>query len=163
MTEDAERAYRKALFILERRDHTQAELQKKLQDKEFSQDSILLAIDRLKEYGFINDRRFVEQYLRYHCLGKSKRVLSMKLLQKGIGTELFDSVYEELKAELACEPELEALQQALKAALRKAERKGYSPDELPQEERNRIVAALYRKGFSVVKIQAELRKAAESF
>ena len=163
MTEEAERAYRKALFILERRDHTQAELQKKLQDKDFSQESVEVAIDRLKEYGFINDRRFVEQYLRYHCLGKSKRVLSMKLLQKGIRPELFDSVYEELKAELACEPEQEALQQAIKAALRKAERKGCSPENLSKEEKNRIIAALYRKGFSVTKIQAELRKAVESF
>lgn len=163
MTEEAERAYRKALFILERRDHTQAELQKKLHDKEFSKESIAVAIERLKEYGFINDRRFTEQYLRYHYLGKSKRVLSMKLLQKGIRTELFESVYEELKAELEDEPEQEALRQAVKAALRKAERKGYSVESLPKDEKNRMISALYRKGFSVTQVQMELNKAVESY
>ena len=162
MTEEAGRAYRKALFILERRDYTQAELQRKLLDKGFSSESITEAIDKLKEYDFINDRRFVEQYLRYYCFGKSKRVLSMKLLLKGIPTELFDVVYEELKTELECEPEQEALQQAVNAALRKAERKGYALDALPSEEKNRIVAALYRKGFPVAKIQHELRKATVS-
>jgi len=163
MIEEAEQAYRKALFILERRDHTQAELQKKLQEKEFSQESIALAMERLKEYGFIDDRRFTEQYLRYHSVNRSKRVLSMKLLQKGICTELFDSVYGEMKEEFGTDPELEALKKAVETMLRKAERKGYSVENLPRDEKNRMMAALYRKGFAVTRIQAELDKAVESY
>lgn len=163
MNEEAERAYRKALFILERRDHTQAELQKKLQNKEFSQESIELAMERLKEYGFIDDRRFTAQYLQYHSMNRSKRVLSMKLLQKGICIELFDSVYEEMKDELGIEPEQEALKNAVDTMLRKAERKGYSVEDLPQDEKNRMVAALYRKGFAVTQIQSELMKAVKSY
>ena len=163
MTEDAERAYRKALFILERRDHTENELQKKLHDKEFSQESITEALERLKEYGLVDDRRFTEQYLRYHYTEQSKRVLSMKLLRKGIRTELFDSVYSEIAAESESNPELEALQKALGAALRKAERRGCSAEELSQDEKNRIIAALYRKGFALSLIQTELKKTVESF
>ena len=162
MSEDAEQAYRKALFILERRDHTEKELQKKLRDKDFSQECIAVAMERLKEYGLIDDRRFTEQYLRYRSVNHSKRVLSMKLLQKGIHTELFESVYEELKRESGTEPEQEALKQAVEALLRKAERKGYSVGNLPNDEKNRMVAALYRKGFSVTRIQAELNKAVEA-
>lgn len=163
MEKEAESAYRKALNILERRDYTQAELQNKLKDKGFTSETIAAVVERLKDYGLINDRRFAEQYLRYHYLEKSKRVLSMKLLQKGIHPEIFESVYEELKEELDGEPEQEALRQAVKAALRKAERKGCLVNELSGDERNRIVASLYRKGFSVAKIQTELNKAVELF
>jgi len=163
MTEEAERAYRKSLFILERRDHTESELQKKLHDRGFSQESIEEAMQRLKEYGLINDRRFTEQFLRYHHTEQSKRLLSIKLLRKGIRAELFDSVYSELMMELETNPEQEALQKALSAALRKADRRRGFVGELPLEERNRIIMSLYRKGFPISRIQAELKKAVESF
>lgn len=163
MTEEARRAYQKALFLLERRDHTEAELRQKLKNKEFTQDSIDVTIERLKEYKFIDDRRFAEQYLRYHMGEQSRRTLSLKLLQKGIRSDLFEAVYGELASEFEVSPEQEALEKAVGVALRKSERKGFSVSSLPQEEKNRIIASLYRKGFSVGKINAELNKAAESF
>lgn len=162
MAEEAERAYQKALFLLERRDHTEAELRQKLKNKDFLQNSIDTAIERLKEYKFIDDRRFTQQYLRYHMGEQSRRSLAMKLLQKGIRSDLFEAVYGELMSELDVSPEQEALEKAVRAALRKSERKGYSINCLPKEEKNRIVASLYRKGFAVGKINAELDKAAES-
>ncbi len=163
MAEEAERAYQKALFLLERRDHTEAELRQKLKNKDFLPESIDKVIERLKEYKLIDDRRFTEQYLRYHMGEQSKRTLSMKLLQKGIRADLFDSVYGELASEFDVCPEQEALDKAVRAALRKSERRGYSITCLPKEEKNRIVASLYRKGFAVGKINTELDKAAESF
>ncbi len=163
MAEEAERAYQKALFLLERRDHTEAELRQKLKNKDFLPESIDMVIDRLKEYNFIDDRRFTEHYLRYHMGEQSRRTLSMKLLQKGICADLFDTVYGELVSEFDVSPEQEALEKAVRAALRKSERKGYSITYLPKEEKNRIVASLYRKGFAVGKINTELEKAVESF
>ena len=163
MTEEMGRAYQKALFLLERRDHTEAELRQKLKDRDFQPESIDAVIERLKEYSFIDDRRFTEQYLRYHMGEQSRRTLSMKLLQKGIRADLFDEVYNGLVPEFDISPEKEALEKAVGAALRKAERKGYSLGCLPKEERRRIVASLYRKGFAVGMINAELDKAAESF
>lgn len=162
MTEETERAYRRALFVLERRDYTSAELQRKLMDKEFSEESISLAMDKLIEYGLIDDRRFTEQYLRCHYEQYSRRVLSMKLLKKGIQTELFDMVYSQMTSELDTNPEEEALRKAVCVAVRKAERKGYSKVCLPADEKNRIIASLYRKGFSVGLINSELNKTAES-
>ena len=162
MSEEVERAYRKALFLLERRDYTQTEMQKKLLDKEFSTESIAVVLERLKMYGFIDDRRFTEQYLRYRAASQSKRNLSMKLLQKGINAELFSLVYEELLEENDIAPEQEALTKAVEVALRKAARKGYDVENLSRDEKNRIIASLYRKGFSVANIQSQLNKAVKS-
>lgn len=161
MAEETERAYQKALYMLERRDYTETEIRQKLRMKEFQPDVIEQVVIRLKEYGLVNDRRFAEQYVRYHYTDYSRRVLSMKLLQKGIKEELFESVYNDLKTEFDMNPETEALQRALESALRKAERKGFSRIELPNEEQKRIIASLYRKGYSISQINYELKKTVE--
>lgn len=161
MAGEAERAYQKCLYMLERRDYTESELRRKLKIKEFEPEAIDGAILRLKEYGFVNDRRFAEQYLRYHYTEYSRKMLSMKLLQKGIKAEMFDEVYEQMLKESDDSPEREALCRVIETALRKAERKGLSRYELPADERNRIIASAYRKGFSVSQINSELIKAVE--
>lgn len=162
MAEDTERVYQKALYILERRDHTEAEMRKKLKDREFPQDVIDYVLEQLVSYGLINDRRYAEQYIRYHGPENSKRVLSMKLLRKGIKADLFEAVYTEVTEELGMNPEQEALEQAVLSALRKAERSGAVPTDLSREERDKIIASLFRKGFSVGKIKSELNKAVKS-
>ncbi len=162
MKDTSEAAYRKALFLLERRDYTEAELQRKLKEKEYTQECIAFAMAKLKEYGFVDDRRFTEQYIRYHYEAYSRRVLAMKLHRKGIQTNLFDLVYQEIASELEVNPEEEALKKAVCAAIRKAERKGYSADAMPPEEKRRIVSSLFRKGFSIEKINKELTKIPES-
>lgn len=163
MAEDIKRAYQKALNFLERRDYTEAEMRQRLKDKEFSSDVVQAVIERLTEYGLINDRRFTEQYLRYHGHTYSKRILSMKLYQKGIRSELFEAVYSEIIDELGINPEKEALRKAVQTALRKAERNGMEIDSLTQEEENKIIASLFRKGFSIAQIRYELQKAVESY
>lgn len=162
MAEDTERVYQKALYILERRDHTESEMRKKLKDREFPQDVIDYVLEQLVSYGLINDRRYAEQYIRYHGSENSKRVLSMKLLRKGIKADLFEAVYAEVTEELGMNPEQEALEQAVLSALRKAERSGAVPTDLSREERDKIIASLFRKGFSVGKIKSELNKAVKS-
>jgi len=163
MAEEIKRAYQKALCFLERRDYTEAEMRQKLKDREFSSDVVEPVLERLMEYGLINDRRFTEQYLRYHGNDYSKRILSMKLYQKGIRSELFEAVYSEMIEELGTNPEKEALQKAVRAALRKAERKGTSIGSLTQEEQNKMIASLFRKGFSITQIRYEMEKAVESY
>lgn len=162
MMGEAEQAYRRALFLLERRDYTEHELHTKLKDKGFSEESISLTISKLKEYNLIDDKRFTEQYLRFHYEKYSKRMLAVKLLRKGICSELFDSVYNDIYSEINRNPEDEALENAIASALRKAERKGYSVSNLPPEEERRIISSLYRKGFSIGRINSVLNRKTES-
>ena len=49
------------------------------------------------------------------------------------------------------------------AALRKAERRGAEIHALTSEEQNKIIASLFRKGFSINQIRYEMKKAVESF
>lgn len=162
MTDEIKRAYQKALFLLERRDYSEAEMRQKLKEKDFSLDTIEVVLERLIAYGFINDRRFTEQYLRYHSNAYSKRILSMKLFQKGISSDLFETVYSNMSEEFGRSPEEEALEKAVSAALRKAERRGAEIHALTPEEQNKIIASLFRKGFSINQIRYEMKKAVES-
>lgn len=163
MTDEIKRAYQKALYLLERRDYTEAEMRQELKDKAFSLETIAVVSERLRAYGFIDDRRFTEQYLRYHSNSYSKRILSMKLSQKGISSELFETVYSEMSEEFGRSPEKDALENAVSAALRKAERRGAEIHDLKPEEQNKIIASLFRKGFAINQIRHEMKKAVESF
>ena len=75
---------------------------------------------------------------------------------------MFESVYLEVADELGMNPEQEALEKAVLSALRKAERSGAVLTDLSREERDKIIASLFRKGFSVGKIKSELNKAVKS-
>lgn len=55
------RAYQRALYLLDYRDYTYAEMLKKLMVSYKSERLCLAVMDRLKEHGFIDDERYAER------------------------------------------------------------------------------------------------------
>lgn len=129
------RAKQKAMALLKRMDRTEQELRLKLKQTKYPEVSIETAIDYVKSYHYIDDRRYVENYIRYKKGTKSIRIIEMELKQKGIDKELIREVCEE---ESVCDDE------ALKKAIRK---KVKNWEELDYVERRKVFAYLYRKGF----------------
>lgn len=88
------KAYEYALNLLSRRDYTSSEIEKRLKDKEFSSNTIVKVIEKLKVYGIINDIRYIEKYV--HDSQKIKRYGIRKVLynleSKGIEKSLFENV-----------------------------------------------------------------------
>ena len=145
-----------ALRYLERKDYTVTELKQKLLRKEYSEQEIEAVIVKLSELRFLDDSRYAESYIRCHYENYSSRMLSMKLQQKGILKDLFLSAYDKVCEEFGVEPEQEALKNAVEAALRKVKRQGQTWATLPDKEKERIVGALYRKGFTIHQIRKVL-------
>lgn len=61
---DYQRAYRKALDALARREHSTQELQRKLGSAGFAADIVEPLLSELREQGLQSDTRFAEAYLR---------------------------------------------------------------------------------------------------
>jgi len=81
---------------------------------------------------------------------KSKRIIRMQLLQKGVKSELIDMLF--LK-----EYSKEGVEDAEIAAIRKAiTKKTKAPDTLTFQEKQKLMASLYRKGFDISKINQVL-------
>lgn len=57
-------AYANSLRLLAMREHSEFQLSKKLEQREFDEIEISEAIDKLKSEGYLSDTRFAESYLR---------------------------------------------------------------------------------------------------
>ena len=78
-------------------DRTEAQLREKLLKAEFEPEFIEQAIAYVKSYGYLDDERYVRNYIEYRQSQKSKRQIEQELLyRKGVSKDLIEKVYEEL-------------------------------------------------------------------
>ncbi len=124
---------------MERMERTEAQLRDKLLQAEFEPELVEQAIAYVKSYGYLDDERYVRNYIEVRQSQKSRRQLEQELqYRKGVPKELIQKVYEEL------EPADE------KVLIRRLlEKKYYDPQTCEERERQRLIASLLRKGFQM--------------
>ena len=87
------KAYQTALSYLSRAQRTTEEVRRYLLRKGFDDEEIDKAILKLTQIGYLNDEKYLENYLGS---GKSQKYgyarLKLKLLQKGINPELLKNI-----------------------------------------------------------------------
>jgi regulatory protein len=136
-TEEYQKCLSKTYDYISRRLHSEKELKTKLRGK-FSSQNIHKAIDKLKELGYINDRKFAEMWVEQRQISRGKYVLNQELIKKGVDKELIAEVL----AEKANDPENE-FEIASNLAIKKL-KEGMSKDEVYLK----IGGYLSRRGFS---------------
>lgn len=73
------------LYLLSKREYSEAQLRQKLKLKEYELEEIEQAIARAKESNWQSDERFCASYVRYRALqGYGPRRLRQELRQKGV-------------------------------------------------------------------------------
>jgi len=88
------KAKKKAMDLLTVRDRTENELRRSLKTSHFTEDIIKLAIAYVNQYNYLDNKRYVENYLTYRSEGKSLKMLKYELKEKGIPETLFMEVLE---------------------------------------------------------------------
>ena len=139
------RAYNKAVDLLSRRDHSRKELLDKLRQKGYGEYAVE-AIEKLNDYGYIDDRRFAqifaEELVRLKSYGK-KRV-EQELYRKGVERDIICEVISE------CDFPSEKLAEII-------ERK-YSRYLNDEKGVNKTVNALLRLGYTYTEIRDAIRE-----
>ncbi|ROR22355.1 regulatory protein [Mobilisporobacter senegalensis] len=130
------RAKQKALAILKYMDRTEAELGSKLKQAYYTDEIIKRTIEYVKSYHYIDDERYISNYIQSKKSTKSKKQIQAGLYQKGIDKNLIEECFES---------ELESDEVALQKAIHK---KTDNPENLSFEEKQKLIASLCRKGFS---------------
>ena len=94
-----------ALFYLGFRNRTERELKKYLEKKEYDSNEIHEAINRLKELNYIDDSRFIENYLISHYKSsiKSRKEIYFKLLNFDLDRELIDLAFDQMDSNIEFE------------------------------------------------------------
>ena len=78
----------KALRLLAQREHSRAELTRKLAARTEDQEEIPALLDHLEQVGLLSDRRFAESFVRAHAARSGMARLRYELRLKGVADEV---------------------------------------------------------------------------
>lgn len=128
---------------------TSKEIYDKLLELGFSTEIINRVIADLEQLEYINDEEYAKKFIESNKKSKkiSKSMIKLKLKNKGIDGEIIEKYLEKLAVS-----DFDAIEKVLI-------KKKFS-DDLPFEEKNRILAYCVRKGFSldeVLKVIKEIK------
>jgi regulatory protein len=139
-------AMRKAMHLLMNRDRSEQELRDRLAQAGFEEPETEEALAYVKSYGYVNDRRYAENYVISAGGKKSRRMLRSFLEEKGVADDLIEAALDQLP-----EDETELVTGLL---LKKAG----PPHSMDEKELRRVFAYLARKGFTSSDIWRALRE-----
>ena len=97
--------FNRGLSILAKSMKSEKMLKDFLRVKGYPLECIDRAVDKLKEYGYIDDESFCENYIAVNSFSKSRRKLKYELLSKGIDEQIIEdkmSNFEDEKEEDLC-------------------------------------------------------------
>ena len=139
------RARRHALGLLAKKDMTQKELVEKLEKSLNDSRSIAAAMAFVTEHGYIDDARYVEDYIYSHKGKKSFLQIKEVLLRKGVEGDIIRRVMEEEGQQSA---------EDIRPLVEKYARKF---TELDYTSTRKILMHFGRKGYSIHTVQEILR------
>ena len=144
-----------ALNLLSRRDHSEAELRRKLSPKGFSAEALDETMTRLKDAGYLDDKRFAQCFAEAairNGRGYGFR-LRLELSRRGIPDEVVEETLAALDAEY---DEITTLSELM---ARKFE--GFDPHQAEERQKRRVISYFQRRGFSLAAIVRVFRDRGE--
>jgi regulatory protein len=135
------RAKLRAMHLLQKQDYTERKLREKLNDGCYPECCIDEAIEYVKSYHYIDDRRYAVDYVQYYMSLRSRNRIEMDLMKKGITRDLIQEVMDSSYSCADPQIEVQQVQELLK-------KKHYDPENQDLKEKQKMMAFLYRRGFS---------------
>lgn len=140
------RAKLRSMNLLKSRAYTEYQIREKLRQGLYPEEAIDEAVEYVKSYHYIDDRRYAKDYIVYYSESRSRGRIERDLFQKGINKELIRTVYEEDLSGENLPDEVPLMEKWL-------EKKSYDKETADYREKQKMGAFLYRKGFSLDNIE----------
>ena len=146
---DCLQARKKALQLLEYKDRTVKGLSDRLRQAGFSDEAVRDAVCYMASFGYLNDERYAENYIRFHHAGSSRKKLTAQLSRLGVDIHTVAQAWETVMLDESHDE---------RAQLRHLMEKKYGskPTSDPVELRRRI-GYFARRGFEYEDIMAVLQ------
>lgn len=155
------RAKKRALNLLGKQPYTRQAMRKKLETDGYPVTVIDTVMEYLEGFHYLEDQQFGQDYAFYWICRMSERELVRKMQQKGFDRETIRDSIETAKQRLE-EEAAEAGEQSEKAeitAIRNFLRKKVDGHEtLDDTKKQKLIMALFRKGFQLSDIKQVLRE-----
>ena len=140
-----------AMHLLEDMDRTEAGLREKLRRAMYTEKAVEGAVEYVRSFGYLDDGRFAENFVRSRKNLKSRKEIRALLAQKGVPSEQIEAAFEICYGE-------EDEQAAAAALLRK---KKFDPDSADEDKLRKICAYLGRKGFGYETVRQVIQNYSE--
>ncbi len=152
LVEDFEKYYIMAANFLSYRSRSEKEIRDKLKSKNAKEDIIEKVVATLKEQKFVNDEQFAREWIRSRTTYrmKSKRIIKIELLKKGIDKDIIDKVMAEGDEETGPVNDLEQARKLVESRI--VRYKGMTKYEIYQK----LGGFLSRRGFDWETIKAAI-------
>lgn len=136
--EQKEEAYRSALYMLETKARTKAELSRALKRKGFEPEVIAGCVDRLESRRMVDDAAYAKRYTEQRASGqrKGRMLIRQELMQRGVGKADVDQALGELDSRIE-----------ESAALSLARKKWPSTKGNDRERKMKLLGLLMRRGY----------------
>lgn len=144
------RAKLRAMNLLMKKEYTEYELRKKLNDGEYPEKVIDEAIEYIISYKYIDDLKYATDYITAHEDTRSRRRIEQDLINKGISKTTLERAWFEWE-KLGGEQNEESMIKKL------LEKRKYNPETANIKERQKTYAFLMRKGFNSDIVQKMLK------
>ncbi|MBW6510929.1 MAG: recombination regulator RecX [Desulfuromonadaceae bacterium] len=141
-----------ALRLLTVRDRSESELLRRLREKKFPDDEIAAALERCRDFGYLDDRHFALNRARM-LLREGRAVgsrLGWELRRGGVADELIDLAMTAATAEY---PPLDVLRELLERRY-----PHYDHHLADDRKRRRVIQFFQRRGFALGDILSVLQK-----
>ena len=146
------KAKKRAMLILQHNDRTEWELTDKLSKAGFSDEAVNEAVDYVRSFHYIDDERYARRFVEIYHESRSIKRLRQDLYKRHVSEHYIELALENIDYDdsVALKRQIEKLGIDEKAA-----------SELSYEQSQKIVAKLYRKGFSISSIKGILSELRE--
>ena len=141
--------------LLGRRDYPERRLRTKLEDAGYPPVIIEECIAKLTAAHYLDDRRYVQNYVRSHLNDRSRRRIIRDLLGRGIAEDMIEEAFAAAGEET--DPD-EAQRRQIRCLLKK---RGFDPDSADYKEKQKTMAFLHRKGFEADLIRRSVEEPCE--
>ncbi len=151
------RAKLRMMNLLKVKDYTEYQLSKKLLDAGYPRTIVEEALDYVKSFNYVDDLRYAKSFISSEAGKRSRKEIELKLLQKGIHKDVAAEAFYLVSGDSE-----EGMGKTFdeREVILKALKKKHFTGEESYEEKQKILAYFYRRGFdmeAVYKAMDELR------
>ena len=141
------RAYNKGLDLIDRRPHASGELARKLRERGFDKSAIEYALNKLTQYGLIDDEKFAKLFAQELADKKhfGKKRIMLELSKRGVDRQIAQTAVDSLDND------------PVESIIILVQRKYYKKLDTEKGAKS-VVAALLRMGFSYADIKKALKQ-----
>ena len=144
--EELLRAKKKAMSLLQHNDRTEWQLRDKLMRSGFSEEAVENAIEYVRSFHYIDDERYAVRFVEIYHETRSIKRLKQDLYKRHISDELIEIAIENINNDDSA------------ALNHEIERIGQNLETMTYEEKQKVAAKLFRKGFRMGDIMEKLRE-----